>query len=54
MEGVIAIYLPEELKRMIEEIAKREFTSKSAVIRRFLVAGLRAEGYFKEGGEDDG
>lgn len=40
----IGFEIPDEMAEMIEQIAKRDFTSKSSVIRRLLAKGLKQEG----------
>ncbi|RLI76203.1 CopG family transcriptional regulator [Archaeoglobales archaeon] len=40
MSRVVGVRLPPELNERIEEIARREYSSKSAVIRKLIAKAL--------------
>jgi len=43
---IISAKIPAEINDIIEHLAKQEFTSKSAIVRKFLIRGLEAEGFY--------
>ena len=48
---IVGAEIPLEIAKEIEKLAKEEYTSKSAIIRRLLADGLRRMGRLTNGGE---
>jgi len=44
---VYGVKIPSELAEIIDDIAKREFQTKSAILKRLILLGLKQEGYLK-------
>jgi len=51
---VVGAELPPEMLKEIEKLAKEEYTSKSAIIRRLVADGLRRMGRLAKKAKNEG